>query len=58
MQVQEISLEDMWQVIEIFGIRRELLDPHNELSYKTVHALYLTIKNNPIMGTVALTGDQ
>lgn len=48
MQVQEISLDDMWKVIENFGIRRELLDPSNELSYKTIHALYLTIKNNPI----------
>ena len=49
MQVQGMSLDDMWKVIENFGIRRELLDPQNELSYNTIHALYLTIKNNPIM---------
>ena len=46
MQVQNVSLEDMWRVIEMFGIKRELLDPTNELSYKTIHALYLTIKNS------------
>ena len=46
MQVQKVSLEKMWRVIEMFGIKRELLDPTNELSYKTIHALYLTIKNN------------
>ncbi|MDC8453467.1 MAG: hypothetical protein LV477_11250 [Candidatus Nitrosotalea sp.] len=44
MQVVEVSLEEMWETIEAFGIKRELLDPQNRLPYKTIHDLYLTIK--------------
>lgn len=44
MQVVEVSLDEMWDTIEAFGIKRELLDPQNRLSYKTIHDLYLTIK--------------
>ena len=46
MQVQKIPLDEMWRVIEMFGIKHELLDPTNELPYETIHALYLTIKNS------------
>ena len=44
MQVVEVSLDEMWDTIEAFGIKRELLDPRNRLSYRTIHDLYLTIK--------------
>ena len=44
MQVVELSLDEMWKTIEAFGIKRELLDPQNRLSYKTIYDLYLTIK--------------
>ncbi len=44
MQVVELSLDEMWKTIEAFGIKRQLLDPQNRLSYKTIHDLYLTIK--------------
>ncbi|MHB8601769.1 MAG: hypothetical protein ACYC6W_12100 [Nitrosotalea sp.] len=37
-------MDEMWKTIEVFGIKREVLDPRNKLSYKTIHDLYLTIK--------------
>lgn len=42
----ESSLDEMWDVIEKFGIKRELLDPRHNLSYEQIHNLYFTIKNN------------
>jgi len=45
MQVEKVSLGEMWKVIEAFGIKRKLIDPHNRLPYGTIHELYLTIKN-------------
>jgi len=42
----EPSLDEMWNVIEKFGIKREILDPHDNLTYEQIHNLYLTIKNN------------
>lgn len=47
MQILEASRDEMWKVIEMFGIKRKLLDPHDELHYKTIHDLYLTIIHNP-----------
>lgn len=46
MQVVEVSLNEMWKTIEVFGIKRKLLDPRNELHYETIRDLYLTIKNS------------
>ena len=41
-----LSLDYMWNIIESFGIKRESLDPRNNLDYDTVHDLYLTIKKH------------
>lgn len=41
----EPPIDDMWNTIEKVGIKRELLDPYDELDYSTVHDIYLTIKN-------------
>lgn len=40
------SLDNMWKDIENFGIKRKLLDPHNDLAYKNVQDLHLAIKNH------------
>ncbi len=37
------SIEDMWKVIESFGIKREIYELHNP-GYHEVHNLYLAIK--------------
>ena len=39
------SLDELWHSIENFGIKRELLDPHDTLRYNTILDLYLAIKN-------------
>lgn len=49
MQVEKISVDKMWNIIEGFGIKRELIDPYSKLSYGTIHDLYLTIKNSQYM---------
>ncbi len=36
----------MWNIIEAFGLERELLDNHNRLAFEEVKVLYLTIKNH------------
>lgn len=38
------SLDEMWNVIESFGIKRKLIDPHDNMSSEEVRELYLTIK--------------
>ena len=38
------SLENMWNVIEQFGINRRILDPHGVLKYEQVEELYQTIE--------------
>ncbi|HJU12898.1 MAG TPA: hypothetical protein VJ792_00385 [Candidatus Nitrosotalea sp.] len=37
------SLEEMWKVIEGFGISRKMIDPNNSMASDEVQALYLTI---------------
>lgn len=49
MQVEKVSLDEMWDIIERFGIKRKLIDPHSKLSYGIIHDLYLTIKNSQCM---------
>jgi hypothetical protein len=39
------SVDDMWKVIEKFGVSRKLLDPHNDLTPENVRDLYVEIKN-------------
>lgn len=46
MQVEKASLDEMWNIIERFGIKRKLVDPHSKLSYGTIHDLYLTIRDS------------
>lgn len=40
------SIGEMWNVIEKFGIKHEVLDPHDKLDYEQIHNLYVTIKNS------------
>lgn len=40
------SIAEMWSVIEKFGIKRDMLDLHDNLSYEQIHNLYVTIKNS------------
>jgi hypothetical protein len=43
MQVQEVSLDEMWKVIEMFGIKREMLE--GKISKQDIQDLYLLIKS-------------
>ena len=42
----EVSLNEMWAVIEKYGIKRASLDPRNDFSYDIIHDLYLAIIND------------
>ena len=44
MRAKEISIDEMWEVIENFGIAREIYERHNP-SYSDIQALYLLIKS-------------
>jgi hypothetical protein len=39
------SVDDMWEVIESFGIKREILDLRKNLTHEEIQNLYFTIKN-------------
>ena len=41
-------LEEMWEEIEGFGLKRDLLDPHGDLAYDHVEEIYLSIKQKRI----------
>lgn len=40
-----LSIDEMWQVIEKYGIKRESLDPYNNATFDTLYNLYMAIKN-------------
>ncbi len=44
------SLDEMWNVIESFGIKRTLIDPKDTMSSEEVRELYLTIKKTKAYG--------
>jgi hypothetical protein len=43
MQIEEVSLDEMWKVIERFGIKREMLD--GKISNQDIKDLYLLIRS-------------
>jgi hypothetical protein len=43
------SIDEMWKVIEKHGIKRESLDPYNDITYETVQSLYVLIKNRQLI---------
>lgn len=44
MQTEEVSLDEMWKVIEDFGINRKMLESKN-LSHQEIKDLYLLIQS-------------
>ena len=44
MNLEEISLDEMWEVIESFGINRKMFERSNPSEQK-IKDLYLLIKN-------------